>query len=125
MSDVIQGEVVESNPIVRRGSDAGNSQLATGGATYQPIVPRLNVRVRLATKNDLPFIDRMQKAHSRELGFLPTAALEGKIGLGQVLLAERHDDERHEGTQDISRWRGNSRHEVSAEGSEGKVNSLD
>ena len=38
--------------------------------------------------NDIPWIDAMQKAHSRQLGFLPTQALIGKVKLGQVIVAE-------------------------------------
>lgn len=57
-------------------------------AAAQAIVPRVNITVRVGTMADLPFIDRLQKQHSRELGFLPTQALEGKIRLGQVLIAE-------------------------------------
>ena len=52
------------------------------------IVPRIETVVRAGTVGDVGFIDRMQKAHSRELGFLPTMALEGKVRLGQVLVAE-------------------------------------
>lgn len=53
-----------------------------------PIVARMSINIRPATLADLPFIDRLQKAQSREVGFLPTAALEGKVRLGQCLIAE-------------------------------------
>ena len=53
-----------------------------------PIVSRVPISIRKATEADLPFIDGLQKKHSRELGFLPAAALVGKIELGQVLVAE-------------------------------------
>ena len=81
MGDVMHGEVVEGGQIVRR-EDA---------AAYSPIVPRVGVAIRPGTITDLAFIDRMQKAHSRALGFLPTKALEGKIKLGHVLVAERSE----------------------------------
>lgn len=55
---------------------------------YTPIVARRAITIRAGVMADLPFIDGMQKKHSRELGFLPTKALEGKIKLGQVLIAE-------------------------------------
>jgi hypothetical protein len=55
---------------------------------YSLIVARTPIGIRPATMADLPLIDAMQKKHSRELGFLPTAAIEGKIELGQVLVAE-------------------------------------
>ena len=58
------------------------------GAGATAIVPRVGVRIREGTLADLPFIDRLQKAHARELGFLPRMALAGKIRLGQVLIAE-------------------------------------
>ncbi|MGN6725535.1 MAG: hypothetical protein ACTHLZ_06430, partial [Tepidisphaeraceae bacterium] len=58
------------------------------GLTYTPIVARRPITIRPGTADDLAFIDRMQKQHSRELGFLPRAALLGKIRLNQVLVAE-------------------------------------
>ena len=42
---------------------------------HAPIVARRAVNIRAGTMADLPLIDRMQKAHSRELGFLPTKPL--------------------------------------------------
>ncbi|HLL91268.1 MAG TPA: hypothetical protein VK324_18360 [Tepidisphaeraceae bacterium] len=50
--------------------------------------PRVNVRVRPATAADLPFIDALQKATTRQVGFMPTAQFEGKIRAGHVLVAE-------------------------------------
>src|SRR5688572_22596693 len=81
MSEAINGEVIESGQIARR-ADA---------PAYSPIVPRVGVAIRPGTITDLPFIDRMQKANGRALGFLPTKALEGKIKLGHVLVAERSE----------------------------------
>ena len=52
------------------------------------IVPRVGVSVRAGTLADVPWIDALQKAQGRELGFLPLMAIEGKIRLGQVLVAE-------------------------------------
>jgi hypothetical protein len=57
-------------------------------STAQAIVPRVGIAVRVGTMDDLPLVDRLQKQHSRELGFLPMQALIGKIELGQVLVAE-------------------------------------
>jgi ribosomal protein S18 acetylase RimI-like enzyme len=72
--------------IVRRVDD---TRLAAALApAVSPIVSRVSINIRPATMDDVAFIDSQQKAHSRELGFLPTAALEGKVKLGQVLLAE-------------------------------------
>ena len=57
-------------------------------------MPRVPIAVRVGTPADLAFVDSLQKQHSRELGFLPRMALEGKVMLGQVLIAEvGRDDE--------------------------------
>ena len=37
---------------------------------------------------DLPFIDGLQKKHTKQVGFMPTKALEGKVRAGHVLVAE-------------------------------------
>ena len=71
----------ETIPVVVRRS---NHTLADGGTS----APRVPVAVRVGTLDDLPFIDKLQKAHSKELGFLPTMALQGKVKLGQVLIAQ-------------------------------------
>ncbi len=80
---VFSGEVIErprgGGPQGRGGSEGSGG---SGG-----LVPRLPVVVRVGTMDDLPFIDRLQKAHAKELGFLPRMALEGKVKLGQVLVA--------------------------------------
>jgi hypothetical protein len=60
----------------------------------RPIIPRGGLRIREGTMDDLPFIDALQKAHTREVGFLPRMALEGKIKAGQVLIAEQANGER-------------------------------
>ena len=74
--------------IVRRARHGGEA--ATGALTA--VVPRGGVgagfRIREGTADDLPWVDAMQKAQSREVGFLPRMALEGKVRLGQVLVAE-------------------------------------
>ena len=51
-------------------------------------IPKTDVSVRAATMADLPFVDGLQKVHGKQLGFLKRVALEGKIELGQVLVAE-------------------------------------
>jgi hypothetical protein len=45
------------------------------------------VSVRAATMDDLPFIDALQKKHTKQVGFMPTKQLEGKIKAGHVLVA--------------------------------------
>jgi Acetyltransferase (GNAT) family len=51
-------------------------------------VSRVPITVRAATIGDYPFIDRLQDMHSKALGFMPKAQLEGKIARGEVLVAE-------------------------------------
>jgi len=53
-----------------------------------PIVARVSINIRVATLADVGFIDGLQKAQTREVGFLPTKAIEGKIALGEVLIAD-------------------------------------
>ena len=51
-------------------------------------VPRAAVSIRAATIVDLPFIDGLQKLHTKQVGWMPTKQLEGKIGAGHVIIAE-------------------------------------
>src|SRR5687767_3637921 len=51
-------------------------------------VPRVNIAVRVATMADLPFLDGLQKQHSKALGYFPTKQFEGYIEMGGVLVAE-------------------------------------
>ena len=50
--------------------------------------PRCPIAVRPAVVADVPFIDRLQKMHSHMVGWMPGKQLEGKVDLGQVLIAE-------------------------------------
>src|SRR4051812_47481696 len=51
--------------------------------------PRVAIDVRPATMEDLPFLDALQKQHSKALGFFPRAQMEGYISNGWVLVAEQ------------------------------------
>src|SRR5436190_670531 len=51
-------------------------------------VPSVNVTIRPATMEDIPFIDSLQKLHTKQVGWMPTKTFEGKIKLGHVLIAE-------------------------------------
>ncbi|HEX3357100.1 MAG TPA: GNAT family N-acetyltransferase, partial [Tepidisphaeraceae bacterium] len=51
-------------------------------------IPQIPISIRTATLDDLPFIDGLQKIHTKQVGFMPTKALEGKIKAGHVLIAE-------------------------------------
>ncbi len=50
--------------------------------------PRTPIAIRTATLNDLPFMDALQKRHSKALGYFPTKQFEGYIEGGGVLIAE-------------------------------------
>jgi GNAT superfamily N-acetyltransferase len=52
------------------------------------LIARCAVAVRPALAGDYAFIDRLQAMHSKALGFMRKAALEGKIKLGEVFIAE-------------------------------------
>lgn len=52
--------------------------------------------VRLATMDDLPFVDALQKRHSKQLGFFPRAQMEGYIRNGWMVIAEEVRDQKSE-----------------------------
>jgi hypothetical protein len=56
--------------------------------------PRADVTIREATVDDIPFIDALQKAHRKQVGFMHLGTLEGKIAAREVLVAEemRNDE---------------------------------
>ena len=49
---------------------------------------RYLVSVRVGMVDDLPFVDKLQKANRDGLGFFHRATLEGKVRLGHLLVAE-------------------------------------
>ncbi|HEX3358498.1 MAG TPA: hypothetical protein VHS31_16105 [Tepidisphaeraceae bacterium] len=51
-------------------------------------IPKIPISIRPATLDDLPFIDGLQKIHTKQVGWMPTKQFEGKIRLGHVLVAE-------------------------------------
>jgi N-acetylglutamate synthase-like GNAT family acetyltransferase len=55
--------------------------------------PRVRVTVRAATAGDLPFIDSLQKMHTKQVGWMPTQQLQGKIEAGHVIVAEESSGE--------------------------------
>lgn len=57
-------------------------------------LPRVAVTVRPGLLGDVPFLDSLQKLHTRQVGWMPTAQFEGKIKLGHVLVAEDERGER-------------------------------
>jgi hypothetical protein len=50
--------------------------------------PRVAVTVRPATMDDFAFIDALQGKHTKQVGWMPKAQLEGKLRLGHVIIAE-------------------------------------
>jgi hypothetical protein len=69
-------------------SDATLSIRSTGIAPVALPSPRVPISVRLATIEDVPFLDSLQKLHTKQVGWMPTKQFEGKIKLGHVLIAE-------------------------------------
>jgi ribosomal protein S18 acetylase RimI-like enzyme len=53
-----------------------------------PPSPRVDVNVRRATLDDLAAIDRLQKMHSKQLGFFPRAQMEGYLKNDWLIVAE-------------------------------------
>src|SRR4051812_30227340 len=51
-------------------------------------IPRVEISVRPATLDDLPWLDTLQKQHSKQLGYFPTQQFEGYIKMNGVLIAE-------------------------------------
>jgi len=50
--------------------------------------PRVPINIRPGTMDDIPFLDSLQKLHTKQVGWMPTATFAGKIKLGHVLVAE-------------------------------------
>ncbi len=50
--------------------------------------PKYSITIRPGTMDDIANIDKLQKKYSKNLAFLPTKALEGKIRQNEVLIAE-------------------------------------
>ena len=57
-------------------------------STTSLLTVRADVSVRAATMADLPFMDGLQKAHSKQLGYFPTQQFQSYIEGGNVLIAE-------------------------------------
>lgn len=85
------------------GSPFARLAMARPAGRVGRIVPRADIAIRLATQDDLPAIDALQKKESRSVGFLSRMALRGKIDAGEILVAERDEgggrrDEEKNGT---------------------------
>lgn len=66
----------------------------------EPPSPLTPIAIRPATLEDVSFMDALQKLHSKQVGWMPTATLEGKIRLGHVLIAEAGSGQRAAGSED-------------------------
>ncbi len=53
--------------------------------------PRVDFTIRAGVPGDVPFIDALQKKHGKQVGWMPTKQLEGKVAAGHVLIAEATD----------------------------------
>ncbi len=67
-------------------------EIVTKGAVRSSALPvpapRVPITIRPATNEDIPFMDALQKLHSKQVGWMPTKQFEGKIKAGHVLVAE-------------------------------------
>ncbi|MFT3787023.1 MAG: hypothetical protein QM770_12795 [Tepidisphaeraceae bacterium] len=80
-------EIIETSSRLEGASPLAPDRRQRTAALQLPS-PRVAITVRAGTLDDLPFIDGLMKKHSKALAFLPTEALEGKVRLGHVLVAE-------------------------------------
>ena len=51
-------------------------------------IPRTPITIRPGVMSDMPFLDSLQKLHTKQVGWMPTKQFEGKIKLGHVIIAE-------------------------------------
>ncbi|MFT3787561.1 MAG: GNAT family N-acetyltransferase [Tepidisphaeraceae bacterium] len=49
--------------------------------------PRVPIRIRVGTLDDVPFMDALQKKTTKQVGWMPTKQFEGKVKAGAVLVA--------------------------------------
>ena len=56
----------------------------------RPLTPA-NLTIRPGVLSDVPFLDSLQRLHTKQVGWMPTKQFEGKIKLGHVLIAEEAD----------------------------------
>ena len=65
--------------------------LQTSEIAPRPL-PSVNVTIRAGVMSDVPFLDSLQKLHTKQVGWMPTGQFEGKIKLGHVLIAASNDE---------------------------------
>jgi hypothetical protein len=59
--------------------------------------PRVAISIRLATMEDIPALDALQKKHGKALGFFPRAQMEGYVRNQWILIAEEVGSQKSEG----------------------------
>ncbi len=65
------------------------NEIITSSSALTPLpAPNVAINIRVATVNDLPFLDGLQKQNNKALGYFPTKQFEGYIAMGGVLVAE-------------------------------------
>jgi hypothetical protein len=64
------------------------SVIAARGSPLPLPLPDVPCVIRPGTNEDIPFIDALQKRHTKQVGWMPTKQFEGKIAAGHVLIAE-------------------------------------
>ncbi|MFT3788144.1 MAG: GNAT family N-acetyltransferase [Tepidisphaeraceae bacterium] len=64
-----------------------SDQLTTTKSIPLP-APRVPIRIRVGTLDDVPFMDALQKKTTKQVGWMPTKQFEGKVKAGAVLVAE-------------------------------------
>ncbi|HEV7300795.1 MAG TPA: hypothetical protein VGN72_15625 [Tepidisphaeraceae bacterium] len=68
-----------------------SSSSSSSSSQLLAVRPRVEMRVRAGTLDDVAFMDSLQKATTKQVGFMPRAQLEGKVRAGHVLVAEVHE----------------------------------
>ncbi len=69
-----------------------SSVLVPQSSTQALPLPNINVTIRPGVLSDVPFLDALQKLHTKQVGWMPTKQFEGKIKLGHVLIAESNGE---------------------------------
>jgi len=73
---------------------------AAAAAAASPLAARVPVATRVATPDDLPFVDALQKRNGRAVGFFPRQQLAAYVGRGDVLVAEEEGRDEGGGLRD-------------------------
>ena len=61
--------------------------IPTSQPSPAPLVPKTDIVIRPGVMADVPFLDSLQRIHTKQVGWMPTQQFEGKIKLGHVLVA--------------------------------------